>query len=38
MIRKKKKLMDELVKEDDANIIKSFDREELIELLTFGID
>ncbi len=38
MIRKKKKLMDDMVKEDDANIIKSFDREELIELLTFGID
>ncbi len=36
MIRKKKKLMDDMVKEDDANIIKSFDREELIELLTFG--
>jgi len=36
MIRKKKKLMDDLVKEDDANIVKSFSREELIDLLTFG--
>ncbi len=35
LIRKKKKLMDDLVKEDDANIIKSFSREDLIELLTF---
>jgi len=36
LIRKKKRLMDDLVKEDDANIVKSFNREELIELLTFG--
>lgn len=36
IIQKKKKLMSDLVKEDDATIIKSFDREELIELLTFG--
>jgi SNF2 family DNA or RNA helicase len=36
LIRKKKKLMNDLVKEDDANIVKGFNREELIELLTFG--
>ena len=36
MIQKKKKLMEDLVKEDDASIIKNFDREELIDLLTFG--
>ncbi len=36
LIQKKRKLMDDLVKEDDASIIKSFDREELIDLLTFG--
>jgi len=28
--------MDDLVKEDDANILKSFTREDLIDLLTFG--
>jgi len=36
LIRKKKKLMADLVKEDDAKIVKNFSREELIELLTFG--
>lgn len=36
LIRKKRQLMDDLVKEDDANIVKSFSRDELIELLTFG--
>jgi SNF2 family DNA or RNA helicase len=35
MIAKKKKLMDELVREDDANIVKHFSRDELIDLLTF---
>ena len=35
MITKKKKLMDELIREDDANIVKHFGREELIDLLTF---
>ena len=36
LIQKKKKLMDELVKQDDAKLVKNFSREELIELLTFG--
>ena len=36
LIRRKKQLMDDLVQEDDANILKSFTRDELIDLLTFG--
>ena len=36
MIAKKKQLMDDLVREDDAKIVKQFSREELIDLLTFG--
>jgi SNF2 family DNA or RNA helicase len=36
LIRRKKQLMDELVKEDDANVIKNFTRNELIELLTYS--
>ncbi len=35
LISSKQKLMDELVREDDANIVKKLDREELIELLQF---
>ncbi|MBD3288094.1 hypothetical protein GF337_04765 [candidate division KSB1 bacterium] len=35
LIEKKKSLMEHLVREDDAKMIKKFDREELIELLTF---
>ncbi len=35
MINKKKMLMTELVREDEANIVKQFTRDELIELLTF---
>ncbi len=35
LINKKRNLMENLVKEDDASAIKKFDREELIELLTF---
>ena len=35
MINRKKKLMDELVHEDDAKIVKHFSRDELIDLLTF---
>jgi SNF2 family DNA or RNA helicase len=36
LIKRKKQLMDDLVKEDDAKILKSFTRDELIDLLTFG--
>jgi SNF2 family DNA or RNA helicase len=36
MISKKKMLMAELVREDEATMVKQFTREELIELLTFG--
>jgi len=35
MISRKKKLMDKLVCEDDAKIVKNFSRDELIDLLTF---
>ncbi len=35
LIRKKKNLFESLVKEDDADTIKQFDRDELIGLLTF---
>lgn len=35
LINKKKNLMENLVREDDAKVIKKFDREELIGLLTF---
>lgn len=34
LIAKKKQLMDEMVQEDDANVVKQFSREDLIELLT----
>ncbi len=35
LITKKKKLMDELIREDDANMVKSFTRDEMIDLLSF---
>jgi SNF2 family DNA or RNA helicase len=35
IISKKKKLMESLVKVDDASIVKKFDRDELIDLLSF---
>jgi len=37
LIMKKKRLMEELIREDDANLVKHFSREELIELLSFDI-
>jgi superfamily II DNA or RNA helicase len=35
LIQKKQQLIDDLVKEDDANIVKRFTRDELIDLLTY---
>lgn len=35
LIMKKKKLMEALVREDDAKLVKHFNRDELIDLLTF---
>ncbi len=34
IIKKKKDLMDSIVKEDDANLVKSFSRQDLIEMLS----
>ncbi|MBN1155003.1 DEAD/DEAH box helicase [candidate division KSB1 bacterium] len=36
IIRRKKKLMNDLVQVDDAQLVKTFDRDELIELLAFS--
>ena len=35
IIRRKKKLMEDLIKADDAHLVKTFDRKELIELLSY---
>ena len=35
MIRKKRDLMESVIKEDDPGLLKHFSREDLIELLTF---
>ncbi|MFZ5517119.1 MAG: SNF2-related protein [Candidatus Zhuqueibacterota bacterium] len=37
LISKKKKLMEELIREDEADMVKSFTREEMIDLLTFDM-
>jgi SNF2 family DNA or RNA helicase len=37
LIDKKRKLMDSVVKEDDPGLLKSFTREELIELMELPV-
>jgi len=37
LISRKKTLMDELIREDDADMVKSFTREEMVDLLSFDV-